>query len=481
MGLIRVAVLVVVAVVGLGGEVWGEVVGRKRYNIIAIVTDDQGRWACGAYGNKDVRTPAQDRLAREGALFTNAWVNTPVCSPSRVSFLTGLHGTEVGITDWITMNESSYGLGLPPETVTWPEVLREAGYATALIGKWHLGNSPQHHPTKHGYEHFYGMMNGGANPLDPKLEVNGKTGVVKGATPDLLVDEAIRWVGEKKGGAFALSLHFREPHAPYGPVLEKDSAPFKGSDPAVPEARGVEAEWLKQRYREYYAAIHSMDRNIGRLLEKLDEMGLAENTIVLFTSDHGYNIGHRGLHGKGNAIWVAGGVGGPKRPNMFDESMRVPLIVRWPGVVKGGTTVDACVTNVDTYATVLGMLGVKGPAGSRQHGRDFSPVLRGEKEADWGTEVFGQYDLHNAGIAFMRMIRTEDWKLVRHHMTDGHNELYNLKLDPGETRNVYHNPPARKVRDELQARLTAWQESIGDPVLELDGKRPIEPGPLRGE
>jgi uncharacterized sulfatase len=215
-------------------------------------------------------------------------------------------------------------------------------------------------------------------------------------------------------------------------------------------------------------------------MDKLEEMGLAENTIVLFTSDNGYNIGHRTLHGKGNAFWVAGGVTGPKRPNMFDESMRTPLIVRWPGVVKPGTTIDACVSTVDTFSSVLGMLGVPEPKGNRQHGHDFSPILRGERAADGKTEVFGQYDLHAAGIAYMRMIRTGDWKLIRHHMTEGENELYNLKLDPGEKRNVYHNRPARAARDRLQERLTEWERSIDDPILKMD-TRPIEPGPLRGE
>ena len=464
----------------------GKEAPARRMNLIAIVTDDQGRWAVGAYGNKDVKTPNMDRIASQGALFTNAFVNTPVCSPSRASFLTGLHGTQVGITDWITMNESTHGVGLPPETITWVEVLRDAGYATALIGKWHLGNSPQHLPTNHGYQHFYGMLNGGANPLDPRFQFIGEDGKVetrqvKGAAPDLLVDDAIHWIGENKGKPFALSLHFREPHAPYGPVLEKDSAPFKDLDPQIPEAPGVDREWIKQLHREYYAAIHSADRNIGRLMEKLNELGLDENTIVLFTSDHGYNIGHHNIHGKGNGTFMAGRSQGPKRPNMFDESMCVPLLIKWPGVVKGGTKIDAMVSNIDTFSTVLSMLGVAPPAGNKQHGRDFSPFLRGQTVENWRDAVFGQYDIHNAGISFMRMIHTKDWKLIRHHMTDGHNELFNLKLDANENRNVYHNPPAKTARDRLQDRLTEWQKSIDDPVLKLDADRPIEPGPLRGE
>src|SRR5687768_6521650 len=146
----------------------------RKPNIIAIVTDDQARWSIGAYGNKDARTPNMDRLAAEGALFVNAFVNTPVCSPSRAAFLTGLHGTQVKITDWINMNEASVGVGLPPETLTWPEVLKQHGYATALVGKWHLGHLPQHHPTKHGYDHFWGFPGGGTEPMDPHVEVDGK-------------------------------------------------------------------------------------------------------------------------------------------------------------------------------------------------------------------------------------------------------------------------------------------------------------------
>ena len=488
---LRAALVVLFAVASLGSVLRGQPNREKdaparRMNLIAIVTDDQGRWAVGAYGNKDVKTPNMDRIAAEGALFTNAFVATPVCSPSRASFLTGLYGTQVRITDWITMNEASYGVGLPPQTTTWVEVLRDAGYATALIGKWHLGNSPQHLPTNHGYQHFYGILNGGASPLNPRFQFIGEGGKVetrevKGAAPDLLVDDAIRWIGENKGKPFALSLHFREPHLPYGPVLEKDSAPFKDLDPQVPEAPGVDREWLKQLHREYYAAIHSADRNIGRLMETLKELGLDENTIVLFTSDHGYNIGQHNIHGKGNGAFIAGKSHGPKRPNMFDESVCVPLLIKWPGVIRPDTKIDAMVSNIDTFSTVLGMLGLAPPAGHKQHGRDFSPFLRGQTIQDWPDAVFGQYDLHNAGIAFMRMIRTRDRKLVRHHMTDGHNELFNLKLDPAENRNLYHNPPARAARDRLQQRLTEWQKSIDDPVLKLDADRPIEPGTLFGE
>jgi uncharacterized sulfatase len=439
----------------------------ERYNLISIVTDDQARWALGAYGNKECRTPNLDRLAQDGAKFLNAFVPTPVCSPSRASFLTGRYGTELGITDWIAPVESDAGMGLPADAVTWPQVLQKHGYATALIGKWHLGTQPQFHPTKHGFDHFYGFLGGGNQPIDPTLEVDGKEKKLKGSLPDLLVDDAIQFVQANRARPFALLLHFRAPHLPYGPVPAEDSAPFKDLDPTIPKAAGIDVAQVKKWTRDYYASIHSVDRNLGRLFAQLDEWKLTGKTIVLFTSDHGYMIGHHTLHTKGNGFWIAGGVTGPKRPNMFDESIRVPLLLRWPGVVKPGTEIAEPVTNLDTFPSVLGMLKVPLPERVKQHGADFSPLLRGQK-ADWRDTLFGQYDLHNGGLAYLRMVRTDKWKLVRHHHSNGMDELYDLEKDPGETRNLYNNADARKTRDELQQRLTAWQRAINDPLTRKD-------------
>jgi uncharacterized sulfatase len=453
---------------------------KRRPNLIAIVTDDQGYWTVGAYGNRESKTANMDKLAAEGALFTNAFVNTPVCSPSRATFLTGLHGTQVGITDWINMNDANAGVGLPPKTVTWPEVLKQNGYATALVGKWHLGHLPQFHPTRHGYDHFWGILDGGAAAMDPWIEVGGKVQQLKGACSDLTADEAIRWLETNHDKPFALSLHFREPHVPYGPVPDDDSKLYTDVDVTIPDFKGLNAQFTKGRLRAYYGAIHAVDRNIGRLLAKLDEWKIADDTIVLFTSDNGYNVGHHGIHGKGNGNWIAGGVQGPMRPNMFEESVRVPLIVRWPGVVKPGTRIEQPVMNVDMFATVCGMLGLTPPADNRQNGRDFSPLLRGEPVTDWPTTTFGQFDVHIFALDYMRMVRTSDWKLIRHQMFSGSNELYDLKDDPHETRNRYYDKRVADVRDGLQKQLTDWQQSIDDPLLKLD-HHPIEPGPAMGQ
>ncbi len=436
----------------------------ERFNIIAIVTDDQARWALGCYGNKDARTPNMDRIAREGARFLNAFVPTPVCSPSRASFFTGRYGTQVGITDWIAPVESDAGLGLPADAVTWPRVLQKNGYTTALIGKWHLGTKPRFHPTKHGFDHFFGFLGGGNRPMDPTLEVEGKEKQLKGSLPDLLVDDALQFIQANRTRPFAVSLHFRAPHLPYGPVPLEDSTPFRDLDPTIPKAPGMDVTQVKKWTRDYYASIHSVDRNLGRLLAKLDELKLASKTIILFTSDHGYMIGHHGLHTKGNGYWIAGGVQGPKRPNMFEESIRVPLLIRWPGVVKPGTEISEPVSNIDTFASVLGMLHVPVPEAVKQEGADFSPLLRGKK-IPWRDTIYGQYDLHNSGLAYLRMIRTAEWKLVRHHHSNFQDELYHLAKDPGEAKNLHGDANVRKVRDDLQERLTAWQRSIGDPIL----------------
>ena len=295
--------------------------------------------------------------------------------------------------------------------------------------------------------------------MDPTLEVEGREQALKGSLPDLLTDAAIRFVTESCDRPFALLLHFRAPHLPYGPVPEADAAAVRGLDPSIPDVRGLDREQVKGWTRDYLASVHSVDRNVGRLLQALDRLGLAGRTVVLFTSDNGYNIGHHALHTKGNGHWVAGGVAGPPRPNMFDTSLRVPLVVRGPGI-PGGREVAEPVTQLDTLPTVLGMLGVPLPGGLVQRGSDFSPLLRGEA-APWRDTVFGEFDMHHYTLARMRMIRTARHKLVRYLGTSFQDELYDLVEDPNETRNLYRSGSARPVRADLEARLAEWRQGLG--------------------
>lgn len=436
-----------------------------RMNLISIVTDDQAEWSVGAYGNQESRTPNMDRLAREGARFANAFACTPVCSPSRAAFLTGRYGTQLGITDWITPKQGQEGLGLPANAVTWPRLLQEKGWRTGLIGKWHLGSQATNHPTRLGFDTFFGALGGSFKPKDPELERDGQLTTVEGFGADILTDAALQFIETNRGAPFALLVHYREPHLPYGPVPEVDAAPFANLDPTVPIAAGTNAAQVKAWTRAYYEAIHSVDRNLGRLLALLQRLNLATNTIVMLTSDHGYMIGHHGLHSKGNAYRIdkRAGTGRQTRPNMFEESLRIPWIVRWPGVTRPGQRIPQRVSNIDTHATVLGMLGLKQPADAPQEGIDLSPLLRGRVFTPRNA-IFAQYDLQNDAKDSMRMIRTRDWKLVRHSAA-GADELFKLRDDPGELRNLYAVPEFAKAKARLQKRLTDWQQRIDDPLL----------------
>lgn len=439
--------------------------GKGTFNLISIVTDDQAQWSIGAYGNREAITPHIDRLAREGVKFNNAFVATPVCSPSRVAFLTGLYGSQVGIRDYLTPEEGESGMGLPASARTWPQVLQQNGYRTALFGKYHVGSRPEFHPTRRGFDYFMGSVQGSFEPVNPRLEVNGILREVKGASSDVVMDDAIRWITTNKDRPFAALIHFREPHAPYAPVPDEDARPFAALDPTIPEVKGLDRAQVKQYYREYYAAVHAIDRNLGKLLAALDALQLADRTIVMFQSDHGYNIGQHGVHSKGNAFWIAGGVRGPTRPNMWDTSLRIPLLIRWPGVARAGAEVDETVVNLDLFPSVLGMLKIKAPAGYRHNGRDFTPLLLGRRDPNWSDEVFGQYDLYHVGLAYMRMLRTREWKLVRHYRAADLDELYDLQHDPGELKNLYRDPRHRTIRDRLQQRLDERMKAIDDPIL----------------
>ncbi len=421
----------------------------------------------GAYGNHEVRTPNMDRIARQGVQFTNAIACSPVCSPSRAAYFSGLYPTELGVTDWISPQEASEGLGL--NAATWPQVLQRNGYRTAMIGKWHLGDQPRFHPRRLGFDHFTGFLAGGTRPMNTTLEVDGKQKKTTGPLPDVLVDDAISFITKNRDRPFAVCLHFRAPHLPYEPVPEADTAPFAKLDPTIPNLPALDAAKVKRSTKAYYASIHSVDRNIGRLLETLDALQLSENTLVIFTSDHGYNEGRHYINTKGNGHWIAGGISGPKRPNMWETSITVPLAMRWPAVIKPGTKSDVMVSNLDMFRTVLGALGIALPVDTQPRGVDFSPLLRGESIPE-RTALFGQYDLHNNGLAYLRMVRTGRYKYVKHFHARMMDEVYDLEKDPGEQTNLLRRrgkhrlPP--EVYADLQRRLKKWQAAINDPLLQ---------------
>jgi len=437
-----------------------------RPNILFIYTDDQAPWTIGAYGRPDTRTPVLDRLAREGTTFEAAFTTTPVCSPSRAGLMTGLYSTQVGIRDWLNP-QSEPKDGLAPSFVIWPEVLKAHGYATMLVGKWHLGLEDQFHPTRNGFDDFFGFRSGGVAPRDPVLESAGVSEKRPGFASDLITDRALQFIRKNASGTWLAAVHFREPHAPYAPTSVEDAAAVADLDIALPDVPGLPRERVSKLRREYLASVRSVDRNVGRLMALLGELKLDETTLVVFTSDHGYMIGEHGLHHKGNGSWMVAGKSGP-RPNMFDNSVQVPLIVRQPGRMPAGRRENHTVTQLDHFATILAWVGLGLPPNLKIEGRNAAPLLAGSDVPGWDDSYFGQYDMKHYREAHMRMIRTPRAKLIRHFEDSSLDELYDLAADPDETKNLATDPDAAKLRADLEAELLRRMKAIDDPLAKRE-------------
>jgi len=218
--------------------------------------------------------------------------------------------------------------------------------------------------------------------------------------------------------------------------------------------------------REYLGSVHSVDRNIGRLLGVLDELGLAERTVVVFTSDHGYNLGHHGIWHKGNGRWLLVNDRGP-RANMWDLSLRVPALVRWPGVIEPGSTFEQTASHLDWFPTLLAMAGLEPPAGAVLHGRNILPLLQGQSPP-WEADFFAQFRMRedHAEGADMRSYQTERWKLVRFLRQKRVDELYDRVNDPRETRNLFGSadPAVQDAIRALDTKLAAAMRKVGDPA-----------------
>ena len=441
-------------------------------NIIFIMTDDQAPWAFGAAPNPQARTPNMDRLCAEGARLTNCFVTTPVCSPSRASLLTSRYSTEVGITDFIKSPKA----GLDVSFAAWPRVFADAGYVTALVGKWHLGEMDKYHPTLYGYHEFTGFRWGGKVSKDPEVEVNGRVSRVAGYEPDILTDYATDFIRRRKNGPFVLSLHFWAPHAStvyktqkgehtWLPLKDEDWLPFKDKDVTLPEPDypNLDIPRAKRMMREYLASVASVDRNLGRLLIAMDELNLAHNTVIIFTSDNGYNMGHNGIWAKGNAEYLLTNKR-TDRPNLYDNSLRVPTFIRWPGRIRPGSTVEQTISFLDWFPTLTAIAGLDVPKDTIIRGRNFLPLLQGQS-VEWDNDLFAQYNMRGAGD--MRTYRTPRWKLVRDFKHVIKDELYDLVKDPAETTNLIDlpDPGIQKQREVLNTKLLAKMRSINDPAL----------------
>ena len=457
----------------LGSLVSAKVPEVQKPNVVFILTDDQAPWALGLSGHPHADTPHLDKLFKQGMWLKKSYVVTPVCSPSRTSLMTSRYGSELGVTDWIhPRNEPD--LGLNPKTVTWTEAMQSAGYRTGLVGKWHLGVPHKFHPTKTGFDYFMGFRTGGNKVIRPTLEVNGIDQQVDGYTYDILTDDALRFIDRNRDRAFLLCLHYRAPHTAWLPQPDSDRKPFENLDPKIPnpDFPNLDVERVKRMTRDYLGSVKGIDRNVGRVLKHLDQLQLAENTIVVFTSDHGYSMGHNGIWHKGNGHWAlkpAPPVTNPniprnQRPNMYDNSIFVPTAIRWPGKIAPNSTLDLPVANLDWYPTLLKLTGVPLPKSETIRGRDITPALMG-KEIKWPDVCYGEYSTHHQSKTHMRMIRTSNWKLVRDFLNPERDELFDLKNDPAESRNVIGDKKNAVVVRELHTQILTRMKAVKDPVL----------------
>ncbi|MDZ4861589.1 MAG: sulfatase-like hydrolase/transferase [Candidatus Hydrogenedentes bacterium] len=325
-----------------------------------------------------------------------------------------------------------------------------------------------------GYQHFAGFRIGGAKVENPELEIDGEKKIVQGLTVDVITDLGLDFIRAHAGAQpFMLSIHHRSPHRPWPPHAAEDEAPYKDKKLTIPnpEFPDLDVERVDELMRDYLESVSGVDRNVGRVMALLDELKLAENTIVVFTSDHGYNVGQHGILHKGNASWLTKAFRGVsedqaevKRPNMFDTSLRVPVAVRWPARIKAGTTMERCVTNLDWYPSLLALAGVEHESPGI-HGRDFSPMLLGKPVA-WDDSFYGEYSMHHTAEADMRMVRTPEWKLMIDFKNTGKDELYHLDKDPGETVNLIGKSEHAEIQRKLRERILERMNTIRDPLVQ---------------
>lgn len=459
------------------------VYATDRPNVLFVYTDDQAGWALGLSGHPHASTPHMDKLFRSGAYLPNSFTVTPVCTPSRTSLITSRYGSEFGLTDWLNPKREPFH-GLDSAALTWPELLASAGYATGLVGKWHLGLQDEHHPTRHGYRFFMGFRGGGTTPSDPILEKDGEERQFHGLTADILTTEAIAFLEREKDGPFALSLHYRAPHTRWLPVAPEDWEPFEGLNPIIPNPGFpyLDVHRVRRMTREYLASTKSVDRNLGRLMAKLDELGLTGNTVIVYTSDHGYNMGHSGVWHKGNGHYVltrnppaTANIPAGQRPNMWDRSIRVPTAVVWPGRIEAGQVIEETVSNLDWFPTLAAIAGAGIPAGAVVRGRDLLPLLLGTA-GRWDNEFYGEYSTHHQSRTHMRMLRTPRWKLVRDFQNPERDEFYDLRADPEETTNLVFHPKVQGVLGRLGERLIARMRAVGDRLAQTE--REVAAAPL---
>jgi len=416
-------------------------------NILYIFADQMRASAMDCMRDEAVHTPHLDRLAAQGTLFTNALANTPVCTPSRASLLTGRHA-------W-TCRSIVNDIRLPEEERGIAEVLKGHGYRTGYVGKWHLDGLPRDAPIppgrRHGFDDYWAAYDCTHDYLAPRYYLGDATEPVvldEGYDADVQTGLAIDFLEHYRDEPFCLFLSWGPPHAPYRAVPQPflDMYPL-GEIALRPNAQGAD----RNAIAGYYAHITAIDRDVGRLMDALDRLGLAEDTIVVFSSDHG------------DMLWSHGRV---KKQQPFEESIRIPLIVRWPGQLPAGQVSDLLFSVVDHTPTLLGLVGV--PVPEEMDGLDLSNTLLGRSEYRPPSALIAEY------VSFGQSSLYQPWRGVRTprhtyaRWLQGGAILYDNQEDSYQLHNLIHEPGYARLRDELEEELQGWLVQIDDPFLDPD-------------
>jgi arylsulfatase A-like enzyme len=445
-----------VLLLALAFTAWPARAAERPPNVVLIVADDFGWRDLGCYGSTFYRTPNIDKLAKDGIRFTDYYAACPVCSPTRASILTGRYPQRPNVTDWIPgrkdmpdqrLKRPAIRNELPLEEVTIAEALKKGGYATGHVGKWHLGGKG-FLPQDQGFDVNVGGDQTGS-PRSYFAPYGNKQGTIPGLEKapegeyltDRLAAEAEKFIESHKGKPFFLYLPHYAVHTPLR-AKKETIAKYNVKPKAGSQSNPV-----------YAAMVESMDEAVGRVLKMLAELKLADNTLVIFTSDNGGLATTEG--GPTGATFNA-----PLREGkgfLYEGGVRVPLVVRWPGHVKPGTVTNAVACSIDLFPTILGACNVPTPAGVKVDGVSLLPVFRGEKLKD--RALFWHYPHYaNQGGKPGGAVRKGDYKLVEFY-EGGRRELFNVARDISESRNLAAEKP--DVVKELAAELDAWRKDVG--------------------
>ena len=446
----------------------------KKPNILFILSDDQGPWALGCAGTPELITPNIDKLASEGMRCTNFFCASPVCSPARASILTGTIPSKHGVLDWIAAGsmegdlkdsviyndkDKNEPIQYLKGFISYTDILAQNGYICGLSGKWHLGDSftPQmslksNYVCQFGGGSYYNhpVIKDGVPCLEPKY------------LTDAITDNAIEFIEENatRQNPFYLSVHYTAPHTPWINNHPKEfvemydncifsSLPvtaLKKSSMWPQELVAGTDEW-KENLKGYFASITAMDMNIGRIVDILKLLGIYDNTLIVFTSDNGFNCGHHGIWGKGNGTFPL---------NMYDESVKVPAVFCHKGVIKHNIC-ENLLSAYDIMPTLLDYVGIKIPGDEKRPGKSFVYLLKGEEYEDReNVVIFDEYGP-------VRMIRSKKWKYI-HRYSYGPHELYDLENDPGEDNNLIDKTDYIKITLQMRSNLFKWFDKYADPI-----------------